>query len=378
MTTTFLQELRGYLGKGFFLAVFIPTMLFGFVHLTLYLEIAWGLLQAWQRWADLPSEAKVILGLVGLSGLAFFAYLIHNFQLLITRFFEGYWQNWPLFRWLQEPRRRRYFREWQYLNESVASLAMSVEQAKKKFAANQPSVDETPLEVELNEVRDRWLTFFPPPNRWQQIRPTRFGNIFRARELYATERYGIDASVIWPRLYPLLQSSIVDALEDKKIAIDFMLLIAVYASLITLIWCPILAVFTDRWLLFLICASGFPLAWLSYQSAVQDALAYGAQIKTIFDLYRHELLKALGFKIPVDPETERQLWEDISFFLHRNIPPGECCQRAIDSNESYQYLTEQILLTDEPKGWKRIGKAKQELWQGIKEVFQNSAGEKTS
>src|SRR5438067_1353522 len=104
MFSTFLQELRGYLGKGFLLAVFVPTMLFWGSMLAVYLEITGGLGRTLQYWTDLSAGDRIIFLLVGLLTLSFFAYVIHNFQLPITRFFEGYWHRRPLV-WLLEPRR---------------------------------------------------------------------------------------------------------------------------------------------------------------------------------------------------------------------------------------------------------------------------------
>ena len=378
MFSTFLQELRGYLGKGYLLAVFVPTLLFATAHLLIYLEISQGLGQAWQQWTSLSTDAKIILPLIGLIGLAFLAYLVHNLQLPITRLFEGYWNNWPILRWLQEPRRRRYLTEWIYLNERVATLEQSVFQHKTKYADAPPNVKVSPLEAELNEVRDRWLTYFPPPSYWLQIRPTRLGNILRASELYADDHYGFDAVVVWTRLIPLLPGGVVEALQDKKIAMDFMLLMSVYAGLFTLIWCPILAIWTDRWQLFLVCAIGLPLAWVCYQTAVQSALAYGEQIKAIFDLHRHELLKALGLKIPTDREMERQLWEDISLLFHLNIPPTDILQYAITTQEGYKFLRPEAPAPAQPKGWGRIKKAVSDFQQGIEEIFQAGEGGKAS
>jgi hypothetical protein len=263
-------------------------------------------------------------------------------------------------------------REWQYLTERVAQLEQSVQRARGKH----PNVQEIALQTELNEVRDRWLTFFPPPGHWKHIRPTRLGNILRASELYAEDHYGLDAVVLWTRLRPLLQGPIVETLQDKKIAMDFMLLMTVYTGLFALIWCPILAIFTNRWPLFLLCATGFPLAWLSYQNAVQNAVAYGEQIKTVFDLHRHELLKALGLKIPVEPDTERQLWQDLSLFFHINIPPTDVHQYAISPKEAHKYLGVGVPPPEEPKGWTRIGRAFLEFRRGMKEVLEPNESEK--
>jgi hypothetical protein len=56
----------------------------------------------------------------------------------------------------------------------------------------------------------------------------------------------------------------------------------------------------------------FLLIWC-YQAAIVSAAAWGEQVKGVFDLYRFDLLRSLGYKdVPTTREEERQLWESIS------------------------------------------------------------------
>lgn len=99
-----------------------------------------------------------------------------------------------------------------------------------------------------------------------------------------------------------------------------MLTISLLAAAFSLIWCPVLAAWTNRWDLFLPAALGWPLAWFGYQSALQSAVAYGEQLRATFDLYRHHLLEALRRPLPADLHAERQEWKRLARFFFRNIP----------------------------------------------------------
>ena len=44
-------------------------------------------------------------------------------------------------------------------------------------------------------------------HRESVVVPTRLGNILKASELYANQRYGLDPVLIWSRLYGLLPES---------------------------------------------------------------------------------------------------------------------------------------------------------------------------
>jgi flagella basal body P-ring formation protein FlgA len=62
-------------------------------------------------------------------------------------------------------------------------------------------------------------------------------------------------------------------------------------------------------------------ARLTYQNAVQAAVAYGEQIKTAFDLYRWKALEGLNLQLPPNLKEERKLWGQVCGLLYRNYSP---------------------------------------------------------
>jgi len=61
---------------------------------------------------------------------------------------------------------------------------------------------------------------------------------------------------------------------------------------------------------------------LFYETAIQSAVEYGVLIRTAFDLYRYQLLKALDLPVPTSPTRERALWPKLTgWWYERSIPP---------------------------------------------------------
>ena len=300
MISPALQELRSYFGRDFLLGVFFPVLIYLGVNLALYFEVfKEGLGVALADWEKLLLQTQILSILTVLIIITVLSYLIYNFQYSITRLFEGYWPHIGIFRWLRNKRTGLYQRRWDYLKAQIGP--------DSKLTA-----------AEMDEIAQEQHTFYPPKAHLHRLMPTRLGNILRASEIYALDRYGIDSVIIWTRLNPLLTDKATISLQDSKIAMDFMLLMSVLATTITLIWCPLLAIFTNHLGLFLLCALGWPFAWICYQNAVQRSFDYGEELKAIFDLYRHELLKALNRPIPADIDAERKEWQALSFFFYYN------------------------------------------------------------
>ncbi len=303
MFATVLQELKGYFGRSFLLAVFFPVLFFVGSSLVIYLEITYGLGTAITMLGKLPLFTQTLLLLSALAAIATLAYLVANFQYSINQLFAGYWPHLPLFNNLRGWCTHRHIRRWHSLAEQ-AQLAIK-EQRR----------------TEAGEIWAKQTVYYPPRKHLDRMMPTHLGNILRAAEFYAYDRYGIDATIIWLRLRILLKPEIVVDLEDKKISMDFMLLTTLLSALFTLVWSPVLAIFfAHQWKLFLLCLIGLPIAWLAYQNAIQAAIAYSEQVKAVFDLYRFDLLKALNRPLPSDTLSERVEWDNLTQFFYRNLP----------------------------------------------------------
>ncbi len=161
---------------------------------------------------------------------------------------------------------------------------------------------------------DRAVSDYPADAR--DIMPTRLGNILRGAESYPQERYGLDAVLTWPRLFPLLPDGLTAALTAARAEIEFHLTISALASFFAVGAGGWLAAVNGPTWLFLTCYwAGAATAWLTYRGALAPARLYGEQVRVTFDLYRRELLTHLGIE-----GDEREQWARLNQFWYRNIP----------------------------------------------------------
>ena len=87
--------------------------------------------------------------------------------------------------------------------------------------------------VRLGDLRDNGQAaelYARYPLSRKEVRATRLGNILRALEMYPNERYGADAVLVWPRLYPLLPDAMVTGIGQSREALEFLLLLSSLAA----------------------------------------------------------------------------------------------------------------------------------------------------
>ena len=169
------------------------------------------------------------------------------------------------------------------------------------------------------------LRYYRYPVDRDDVLPTRLGNVFRSAETYpsAEGRYGMDAVFFWPRLLPVVPDSMRALLAEARSSINTLIATSFLAS-----------GFALAFLCFFLVRPGFPLVWLmgamgglvisriSYLSAMSAATTYAELVRVSFDLYRHDLLKQLGFARPRSLTDEQLLWRNIAAQLYRRLAPN--------------------------------------------------------
>lgn len=169
-----------------------------------------------------------------------------------------------------------------------------------------------------------------PLNQSHQM-PTRLGNVLRASETYAFDRYLIFDTAIWPRLLPILPAEIKRPLEEKNNLFMFLLnsaFLAYFLSLACAVFGLVVPLFNFPqdffyigydfispgnyfWLSVLFLSFGYIL----YRVAVNAAEDFTMYVRSSFDLYRINLLHQLQWEPPQTLEDERGLWLEISKLL---------------------------------------------------------------
>jgi hypothetical protein len=212
------------------------------------------------------------------------------------RLLEGYWPaGRPRWLWqslvnLARRRRRQLRDEWGEL---------------RRLESRGPS------EQMREGVLARRLHSLPPE---ELAMPTALGNILRAGELRPARRYGLDAVVVWPRLWLLLPDTTSQEISGARAGLDgagrsIMWLVAAVAWS-AFVW----------WLGPLVLAG----AVLLYRSAVLPAaLVYSDLVEAAFDLHRPALYEALRLPLPERAQDEAAAGRALTQYLWEGHAPDD-------------------------------------------------------
>lgn len=270
--------------------------------------------------------SKIIQDLLGLSiSCLIISILLNIFNIKLIYYLEGY-----------DFLEKTFFRQFQL----------------KKFLELKKKLDD----IESDEL----LTYFRsnyPPNE-ELVLPTSFGNVIRAFENYSFEMYGLDAVAVWTRIYALVPTDLKETIRNSKCYLDFSInniylsaiFIIIYTinisktgstavvlffifsfvfilinssptlchrqrigmNLVCLIMYSSLLLYINIFYLSWLAILAFFWAIVSYHFAIESAYTWGENVKTVFDLYRYDLLDKMGLEKPRTLDEERVCWEKIA------------------------------------------------------------------
>ena len=146
------------------------------------------------------------------------------------------------------------------------------------------------------------------PVRNDEMLPTRVGNILRAAETRPVHRYGLDAVVVWPRLWLVLPGAVRQELTSARASLD--------ASVAAAIWGAAFVAFTP-WAWWaapvgVVTAAAVILWWLPTRAEV-----FADLVESTFDLYRSALYQQLRWPLPDTPAAEQQIGRALTKYLVR-------------------------------------------------------------
>ncbi|MEV4830532.1 hypothetical protein AB0K25_19690 [Micromonospora sp. NPDC049257] len=174
----------------------------------------------------------------------------------------------------------------------------------------------TPVVVtEAGRAGARLRRRYPMPEHL--MRPTALGNALAAMEDSAGRDYGLDAVIVWPRLYPVLGDKVRAMVDDRRDMMDAAGRMAVTAGLTTAVSIGLL-VGARWWILLALIPAG--LAVVSYAGAVSAAVAYGEAVRSAFDLHRADLLIALRLPAPRNSGQEYRLNQELCAMWRQGVP----------------------------------------------------------
>jgi hypothetical protein len=296
--TKFWEAIGGKLAERL-AAVSGPALVFWLGGLLAWADHRGGLshLSILTGWLDRQSAATQIAVIIAvLLAVAGSGLIVDRLTTPTLRLLEGYWPSW-----MDGVRRRLIDRiqtrakdeddEWQRLGSVVLGPDANVATAEQVAAF-----------VRLDQ-RQRHRP--SKPNRYM---PTRIGNILRAAETWPNDKYGLDAVVIWPRLWLVLPEAPARELVAARAALDSAVAGVIWGLLFCVfgIW-TLIAVPVG--LLVAICSLMF---WVPNRAEV-----FGDLVEGTFDLHRMAVYEQLRWPLPINPHQEHAHGQRLTSYLWR-------------------------------------------------------------
>ncbi len=249
-----------------------------------------------QHWSTLTAQPAPIQGVLVLAAAVLLAgstALMHSLRLPLLRFLEGYW-FWPL-RLLEEPRMRAWQRRIRRQRQEWSTLVLKKEDGHLTFREQRRLAHLEQSRVGM-------------PRDMADVMPTRLGNILRTAETRPWQRYGLDAVLLWPRLWLLLPEDICKQLTAARAQMDKQAESWGW-GLLFIGW-----VFGNYW------ALAIAVAWmaLSYALLVQRTQTFAELVLAVFDTQRWRLFEALHWPLPGESgQKEITAGEALTRFVQR-------------------------------------------------------------
>lgn len=263
----------------------------------------WIALRGFGFFADAPRLEVLTTTAIAAVVVWLFAVALLALNYPILRVFEGYPSQ--LRKWHPIKSREAFWRRrFQRTIDPVLNLREHIE-----------TDVETPAPDYFDRLR---MAVEDYPFAAEQVLPTRFGNVFRALEVYSYIIYGMDAIPVWPRLQAVMPKEFREQLGEAKSLLDFFVNVSVAGTITTTIYF-VLAAWTRQLPILWLPVVAIVLAIASHRFSIDAVRQYGVHVKSAFDLYRGELAKQLGLVLPRNARDERKMWFDVGFMIaHRS------------------------------------------------------------
>ena len=259
-----------------------------------YAGRGWSRLPAITSWLNHQTGTAQIAVLVGaLVVAAASALIVQRLTTPVLRILEGYWPGY--LRRLAGKRRQQAVRR-------KRDDETAWKQLKRDTEGIEPTADQRARLARLEERRRR------RPVRDSEMLPTRIGNILRAVETRPSHRYGLDAVIVWPRLWLVLPDTARQELAAARSSVDSSVAAAIWgAGFVSFTWLAWWA--APAGLLTVISAVAW---WVPARTEVFADLVEGA-----YDLYRSSLYQQLRWPLPENPAAERDIGTQVTEYLLR-------------------------------------------------------------
>lgn len=199
----------------------------------------------------------------------------------VLRFLEGYWPRWasPLRLWLAG-----------WLAKRAADEAPAWQEAYKRV---RPPADPTAKDLAVYARLERRRRRRPSSPGYFMPTPI---SILRAVERRPFDKYGLDAVVLWPRVWPLLPDTLRSDLRAARASLD--------RAAIAAVWGVLFCAFAPLTLWAI--PIGLVVAATAVFIVIPDrAQVFGDLMEVTYDQYRTTLYSQLRWPLPANPKEDR-------------------------------------------------------------------------
>jgi hypothetical protein len=280
MIQAVLAQVTGQLENRFLLNAFFPTLVASLLAAAVVSTGYGGVDAVIDSWEEQSAAVQALSAIAWIAAVLVVANVVASSILFIIGVFEGYHLPAPI----REAGQAQWFHKWGQVTDA--------------------------------DVKQRRYPVHPARLTWKDLAPTRLGNVLRSAETYPEARYGVQATRTWPRLYLLLPEEVRTALAEARASMEFMLVIAFYATCLA----PTSAIYllvvqADLGWTFAALLGGTAVAFAAYFGALTPAAVYGNQVRAAYDNHRFKLLEALHAPLPASVDEERLVWAHVTRYL---------------------------------------------------------------
>ncbi len=307
--TSIVSLISGQFTRSLIFGAFFPVVLFialGTLSVGPLLPNDWRVVAAFGRasW-----ENRIIALTFAAIVLTVFLYFLN---IPLVRMLEGY----P---WKESKRGKKRVEDYKGILRSFETLLPRLRFLRSQWQrVDGTSPNVAKIQQQMNVINRTLNSEYPAKD--SLVLPTRFGNVLRSFETYSLEQYGIDAIPFWPRIISVADKDTLTAVEDARSPVDFFVnslaLSAVLATMLFAAGCFTLNAETPPRTFVILpieIAAAIGSAFWFYFGAIAKVRDWGAQVRSVFDLFRFDLLKKMGYQqLPDNRQDERALWNSIT------------------------------------------------------------------
>jgi hypothetical protein len=323
--SSLIKGIVSQLGQAFFLSGFLPVLIGVAVNQYVIFGPEFGGAEA--VWNLFPEVTEPFLGLITAEWLTtisvslVLALVLLPLNMLVITVFEGRPAImkallFPLYS-RQLRRHGKYYAEIGGKRGERRDLLAEFEETgkydKEADFALQDELDRLHRAVERKEP----VQVLPYERR--RVKPTMFGNAWAVMEEYPLDRYGIDSMVFWPYVRAVVGKENGDLLmqiDTQKLLIDITVHLALVMAVLV-VEGLVLAALRMQLAMLLLAVVCLGLFAAFYQAGVTYSRAMSTLVTQCFDLYRLQVLDALGVARPEDLDEEYWVWTRLGAFLRR-------------------------------------------------------------